>query len=404
MDQDLGCYVFIDESGTTDLADQDGSSRFYVAAAIVVEKCNIEKVNSAIDAISMEFNNGKPLKSSKIGGNIDRRLKLLHKVESLPFQFLGLALDKKKVDRSSGLRFRQVFYKNVNKRLYELVSKNTIGSVHAIVDSYGDSEYQKSAEEYFQRIGTLFHPIEISVVDDSSQRLVQLADIIAGSLRIWLSSIPMSNNKIAELRDLLNKKKMLLQCWPPIYSEPRTISINLEGDEIDQKIEAVMLDKACRLIEEYEDSDDDDDIRKAEVLKYLIEARVYGKYVYCDKLIDAVNRQCEKKVGRKAFLSNVIGAIRKEGIIITGTNKGYRLATTINDVKAYLQQDKTVILPMLTKLRCARLLLSTSANIDILLGKDNKELVACLNAIENVRISSFVSNDEIDDEKIIPVS
>ena len=99
MVQDLGCYVFIDESGTTDLADQDGSSRFYVAAAIVVEKFNIEKVNAAIDAISMEFNNGKPLKSSKIGGNIDRRLKLLHKVESLPFQFLGLALDKKKVDK-----------------------------------------------------------------------------------------------------------------------------------------------------------------------------------------------------------------------------------------------------------------------------------------------------------------
>ena len=30
--------------------------------------------------------------------------------------------------------------------------------------------------------------------------------------------------------------------------------------------------------------------------------------------------------------------------------------------------------------------------------------MACLNAIENVRISSFVSNDEIDDEKIIPIS
>ena len=122
------------------------------------------------------------------------------------------------------------------------------------------------------------------------------------------------------------------------------------------------------------------------------------------KLIDIVNQRCEKKVGRKAFLSNVIGAIRKEGIIITGTNKGYRLATTVNDVRAYLQQDKTVILPMLTKLRCARILLSTSADIDILFGDDNKELLACLKALENIRIESFAINDEIDDEKVIPTS
>ena len=254
----------------------------------------------------------------------------------------------------------------------------------------------------------MFNPIECRAVDDSSQRLVQLADIISGSLRIWLSSIPTVNDKITELRNVISKKKIFLHCWPPIYSEPRTISINSDVDENDQKIETVMLDKACRLIETYEDSDDENDFRKAEVLKCLIEARVYGKYVYCDKLIDIVNQRCEKKVGRKAFLSNVIGAIRKEGIIVTGTNKGYRLATTFNDVKAYLHQDKTVILPMLTKLRCARLLLSTSAEIDILLGEDNKELLACLDAIENIRIESFVSNDEIDDEiddeKVIPAS
>ena len=404
MTQNLDRYVFVDESGTTDLSDQDGASRFYVTTAIVVKGCDIEELNYAVDQISVEFNNGQPLKSSKIGGDINRRLKLLRMLKSLPFQFIALAINKKRIDRTSGLRFRQIFYKNVNKRLYEFVHKNSIGTIHAIVDSYGNSEYQRSAFEYFQRLGTLFNPIEFKAVDDSSQRLVQIADINSGSLRIWLSSIPNTNDKIMEIRNIINKKMIFLHCWPPIYSEPMTISINSDIDEDDRKIEAVMVDKACSLIRNYEDSDDEDDIRKAEVLKCLIEARVSGKYVYCDKLIDIVNHRCEKKVGRKAFLSNVIGAIRKEGIIITGTNKGYRLATTVNDIGAYLQQDKTVILPMLTKLRCARVLLSTSAEIDILLGDDNKELLACLEALDNIRVESFVTNDEIDDEKIIPAS
>ena len=97
-----------------------------------------------------------------------------------------------------------------------------------------------------------------------------------------------------------------------------------------------------------------------------------------------------------------MGGLRREGIVITGTNKGYSLATTMSDIRAYLHQDRTVILPMLSKLECARKTLRMNSQIDILLGEENKELKACVDAMSNLHLSKFANQQEIDDENVIP--
>ena len=400
MNDDI--VVFVDESGTTVLKDQSKDQRFYVSTAIIVQWSQVAELNEMIDSISTSFNNGQPLKSSSIGGNIDRRIRLLNELGRVPFHYMAFVFDKSKIDTTSGLRYKKVFYKNVNGRLYDFISKNTVGKVHAYVDSYGSEEYQKSAFEYFYRRSGLFSNIEFHREDDDEKRLVQIADIISGSIRCWFADGLIKDEKHLQLRAALKQKEISLVCWPIQYSEPDTMPLEEVEDPSDKDIQRIMISMAVKLIERYEMSDKLDEQMRAEVLKCLIEAKIEGRNVFCDYLIDVVNRGREKPIGRKAFLSEVIGGIRREGIVVTGTSKGYRIATTMSDIQAYLQQDRTVILPMLSKLECARRLLLANSQIDILSGNGNDELRACVDAVADVHLVEYDGQTEIDDEKVLP--
>ena len=58
-----------------------------------------------------------------------------------------------------------------------------------------------------------------------------------------------------------------------------------------------------------------------------------------------------------------------------------------------------MILPMLSKLECARKTLRVNSQIDILLGEENKELKACVDAMSNLQLSQFAIQQEIDDAR-----
>ena len=397
-----GIAIFIDESGSTLLDDRTTDRRYYVSAAIIVEASQIDTLNSMVDTISNRFNNGQALKSSKIGYNIDRRLRLLEELKEVPFQYIAIVIDKQSIDEKSGLRYKQVFYKNINGLLYSQVARSSSWKVHAYVDSYGAEVYQSSAFDYFTSRSDFFSGVEFHREADERKRLVQVADIISGSLRIWFVRGLNIDEKHKRLRALLREKEISLKCWPVLYSVPESIPVDSTNDEMDNRICETMLTTAANLIARYESSDKIEELRRCEVLKRLIEAKIEGRTVYCDYLIEMVNRGGSRPIGRKAFLSEVIGGLRREGIVITGTNKGYSLATTMSDIRAYLHQDRTVILPMLSKLECARKTLRVNSQIDILLGEENKELKACVDAMSNLHLSQFANQQEIDDENVIP--
>lgn len=405
--------IYIDESGNTDLEDRNNDKRFYVSVAIVTKKGDEQPLIQMLDTISRKFNNGQPFKSSKIGHNIDRRLLLFKELEQVPFQYIALVVDKSKVDDDSGLRYKRTFYKNVNKRLYHMMGRSGWGYIHAYVDAYGKSEFQEEAFSYFERKFGLLTKTQITFEqkNDKKDRLVQLADIVSGSIRNWLTEGILGDSeekdkaKYAALRAAMIEKEIALTCWPILYAAPETIPVSDrqgENNERDLAIRNVMLSVASELITKYEASDKIEEQRRCEVLKALIEAKIEGKNIYCDELIDVCNRGCERLIGRKAFLSEIIGGIRREGVVITGTNKGYRLATTAADINAYLQQDKTVIMPMMSKLERARSLIKSRVQFDILDNETYKDLKVCINAISNLRVQTFASDVEIDDERVLP--
>ena len=203
--------IFVDESGSTLLDDQSHDQRYYVSTAIIASKDQIDTINTMVDTISRRFNNGQPLKSSKIGRNIDRRISLLKELSQVPFQYVALIIDKQKVNTESGLRYKQVFYKNINARLYSLIAKSGNWKVHAYVDSYGQEEYQQSAFAYFAKKADFFSGVEFHRSEDERKRLIQLADVVSGSLRIWFVEGLNVDEKHRELRNLLRSKRSFFE-------------------------------------------------------------------------------------------------------------------------------------------------------------------------------------------------
>ena len=95
--------VFIDESGTTNLQDNQGPTRYYVSTAVIVKTEDVPLVVKKLDEISSSFNGGTEFKNEKIRDD-KRRIKLLNLISELPFQYFALVVDKQRIPLDSGLK------------------------------------------------------------------------------------------------------------------------------------------------------------------------------------------------------------------------------------------------------------------------------------------------------------
>lgn len=372
--------VFVDESGSDILNNTDTHDRYYVSVGVVVPSDSIPMLEEQLESISSKFNNGSEFKSSKIGSDLKRRIKLLEMLKDVQFQYFAFAVDKKLIDKESGYRYRNSYYKNINKHLYQRIVRSAAGHVDVIIDTHGTKEFQKSAELYFRNKCDWYRTIDFKYIDDKASRLIQIADIIAGTIRIIL--LEGFTEQTSRMRALLREKEILFQKWPFDYTTHLVGSVNAQ--EVDKKIEAVMFERIALFMQLRCDSKDEYDGARVKVLQRLVEAYYLGEgSIYSEELRAMVNADREKPLSEEAFLSVIIGEIRKEGIVVAGTKKGYKLATTVSDVAEYLNHTRLVIMPMLLKLRAARCLLKTSAEYDILMSPEYGDLKMILDAIDD---------------------
>lgn len=123
------------------------------------------------------------MKSKNVASDRSRWLKLLGAVGGLSFRFYGLAVDKARIERSSGLQWRKSFYKNVCGRAYAKLMQAYPG-LHVRADEHGRTEFMESFATYTRdnHRPTLFDRGTFGFVDGKKEVLVQLADIVAGLL------------------------------------------------------------------------------------------------------------------------------------------------------------------------------------------------------------------------------
>ena len=204
-------HIFIDEFGNTALnVNKEGTFSHFVYCSVIINSNDSEKAENVRQKLSKDFRLGTVIKSKNIKEkDFNKRLKILTQLkESLDFSIDVLVIDKAKLQESTGLKHKQVFYKYF-QNLFVKKYNERYENFSIWADKVGES-FALELQEYvrIESISpTLFHPDRFFFISDDveQEKRIQLADIIAGSLgKIFCTSH--SNPRGQDIYDILHSR------------------------------------------------------------------------------------------------------------------------------------------------------------------------------------------------------
>jgi len=396
-------WAFIDESGNLSLdIEKEGVSNLYVCAAIRIEADKLEGANQKVLRICHDEFNDAEIKSSRIGGKHNLRLKILKAIQDIDFSYLAIIVDKPRLYKDSGFRFPRTFYKYFHRFLHLELLKGNI-DLHIKSDKFGRSDFQDSFKNYLnQNVALdLYTRWDHSFGNSIDHPMIQLADLIAGSLTYCFDPEKKSEYS-SQFRQLLKNKELRIHPWPlesvPIQAE------SVEGlGEFDEAIREHNLNEVLKFRRDYEDSDDEDRRMQVAILVKLLLSIAFEEdegAIVSQYLIEHLHRLDFTIKDDRELRQAVIGPLRDYGILITGRQDGYRLATKLADIDKFIHHDSTIIIPMLNRLRKARelILQYTNNQKDILQSDQHIELKRILDSVCDLSLDRMGSgiNQEVE--------
>ncbi|GGW49904.1 DUF3800 domain-containing protein [Arenibacter certesii] len=341
-------YIYGDEFGTSsmNLQAQNEVSHF-VYSAIVVSESNLDKAYEVRDYISKNFFQGQRIRSkSRAIKNIDKRLKALQYLSNnLDFKIYTVIVDKSKI-KSEGLQIKEIFYKYFQKIFTSnIISDYQIFEIY--VDELISEQYKNEMYAYLNNrlsIQSLFS--NYRMVDDKNEVLVQLADLVAGSLgRVFAHSHYVK--EASEIVDVLIGKMTPPEYFPYRYQVPvKTKSI----DSSSELVTRFVIQDAMNYINQRPKAD-----AKIDLLKFLY---------FCFKIdpnqfVDVHSIQGSlSRLHRNITVEQIrvlIRDLRYDGILVVTAagRSGYKLAKNESDISAYFNHYLNYVKPMLRKMEVA---------------------------------------------------
>ena len=342
-------HVYVDESGDNklDTSARDTRHLFHVVA-VVVDDEQRSAAEKQLDRVSRIHFGGGEIKSRNAGA---RRMRIMESVGDIDFAYYALIVNKDRVDRDSGYKWKKSFYKATRSKIYRKVAGSHHQTVSIYSDQIGSTEYMDSFPAYLrEKVLTedlFFTQPSHHFVASCSSRLVQLADFIAGTLAYCFD--PDTDRTDADqLRHLLRAKEQGIEVWPP-SAESAIVALDLPS-ELDKLIAENLLERAMQCLARLRASSGEEDAIRQYVLGRLLFLRLHtDDYIRSDVLIEELQRANYATHGHQWFTSKIIGDIRDAGVIIAGTGRGYRLAITEAEIGAYLEHNTNVVFPMLNR-------------------------------------------------------
>lgn len=384
--KDSWLTAYVDESGTNELnSSKRNVSNLFICVAIVVDDKGLDESKNGMIEISNHLCSGAEIRSSRIGSDHKRRIKFLYGIKNLPFGYYALVINKDRIVKDSGLQYKKSFYKYINHMLYQHLVKSSM-NIKIFADEVGSHDFMDSFKDYFEKKNkpSLFpeYKFQHSFVKSKETPLVQLADFIAGTLTYCFDGDKKDSEFSPKFREILRPKEIDIKCWP---LEITTVPKYIPQDEYnpDSILKVTCMNRAFNFIKQNEHSEQEKLRMQAAILSRLLFARRFedrgNQAIYSDELIRRLEGDGFDMPSKQAFSSTIIGKIREAGIIIAGTNDGYRLAISTEDIRDYLKHDKSIIEPMVNRLLEARrsVKIDTANSFDIL---DTPEY-ACLRKI-----------------------
>lgn len=392
-------FAYVDETGS--LNDNDPQSDFYVCTAIFVRESQREKLKTDLLKIRNELGNGAVLKSSNVGKRHELRLKYLERLVTLDFRYVFLVTDKRKIDKNSALQYKRTRYKFIHRIFNAMLAKIT-GDLNVVIDTHGTKDFQESCLKYFDNHNKdLFTgELKTSYADDMQEPLLQIADFIGGSL-VYFFDPKRKNEYSKRIRDILKSKEDDYDIFP--YAQFDITDSPKVNEGLEELLALKLYNKAACFLDKTDGSADEKIQMQNHTLRRLFLASKFEedskRYIFSDELIREL-KELDYTIGKRNFTVDIIGGLRRAGIIISGSLNGYKLALSLKDIDEYLEHDKTIIIPMLDKLRSARANVHTLISYDILSG-EYSDLGPLVDVLKERKLLEYTEEPDIENIKLV---
>jgi len=380
-------WAFVDEYGTPNLdTEKKDVGKFFIVTAVILDGAAVDETRTALEEVRRRHFPTGEMRSSKLGKDRGKWERLLTDLATVPFRFYALAVDKREIKKTSGLRWKNSFYKHLCGRVYEkLMAVHPALRVRA--DQHGRDEFKESFAHYVaaNHRPTLFERGTFDFVDGKKDVLLQLADIVCGLLARSYDpdkELP----KARQLLEIIASHAVVVDEWPPKHAITVGVSELGTRTEVDDRIARYALMRAEIFVRKHERTRDVDLKCRVAVLERLILQRRFGPatgYVSTKELLDVLDSRGLEPRGRTWLRMNVIAPLRDGEVLVTSSPNGYNLPATKRDLLAFVGHAETVCVPMLNRVdaACRAVKLATGGEVDILEMSELRAVRALVNAL-----------------------
>jgi len=368
---DYSQVAFIDESGDPSLkTHKQGVTELFAVTAILVNTDAVDNLKGEVNSLRQRHFGPGEMKSSGVGGNLDRRCRIIEDILDLDFHFYTLIVDKERVYKDSGLQYKRSFIKHLNGKLHRALF-HAYPNIKIVADEHGSQEFMDGFKSYIMEHHRLdlFYEASFDFADSKDEVLVQLADILAGTMRICARED--ASDEERELIKSLDDHLIGLDQWPIRFYSRHLVQE--ASEEEDRLVQQQSIRRAQAYVDEHASnvSPGSDEDLCVQCLRYLLfRARFddVNEYAYSQEIRSHLEKRTRVGLSVQQFQSRVISKLRDAGVLIASSGKGYKLPESMQDIHTFISYQSGMIEPMLRRIEGYRkqLLLASKNKVDIL--------------------------------------
>ena len=173
-------FIFIDDSGDTGLK-KSSTSKLVIAAVVVVERENLSELNAAINGFRAGLG-WNELDEFKFSSTNKRTIKeLLKHINRFDFKSYAIFIDKTNVSKATQFSSNETLY---NYAIKELLLKFKLYEPRIVIDGVADKKPAQQTRTYLRKAlkQNNITKCKISFVDSRKNSMIQLADLVVGSI------------------------------------------------------------------------------------------------------------------------------------------------------------------------------------------------------------------------------
>lgn len=371
-------FAFVDEFGDPNLnIELSGTPDHFVLVAVTVSGDELPSLSRHVESVrARHFQTGE-IKSKGVGSNWTRRDRILDDLLEASFRFHVLVVHKGRLRKDTGLAYKRSFLKYVHGLLYQRLFL-AVSDLHVIADEHGSPSFMEGFRRYVRErhIPSLFEHADIRFENSRAQPLIQLADMLAGTVGHAL--IEGGERSLVEVLDRLEDRIITFVEFPSVVRPPELLAAGA-ASEFDGLVRAHSLNRAAAFLDTHRDAEEHEVRCQVEVLRYL---QFYAQFVSETEYVPTrrLRRLLEDTFGERPrehfFRSRIIARLRDEGVLVASSPKGYKIPLTLEDMHRFVEQADQIIHPLLARINRARdeLRAASDGSLDILADPALKHL------------------------------